>query len=256
MNLKNIIDTDKYKGLIVLSDIHAEFQRLVDATNYANEHDLFIVFIGDLIDGGHQPRETLLHVKRILDDNAGVLTIGNHDDKHFRGAKGNPVLRNTSYMDTLADAGEEELFKSLVTEVMTHRNAGLYHYHGATIFAHAGVHRGLWKLPEKLSRAERAMALFGEPTGEMDDRGYPIRAYNWVETIPSGCHVVVGHDLEALGKTKSKPLHHVNKQGGNVYFTDTGCGKHQVPDHNLTGAMFFFISGNIEFLKFVSFKGP
>lgn len=254
MNLKNLIDTDKYKGLIVLSDIHAEFQRLVDAMDYANKNSLFVVLIGDLIDGGKQPRETLLRVTRLLDDYEGVLAIGNHDYKHYRGAKGNPVLKHSDYLDTLVNAADVPLFETLITEIVTHENADHYHYYGKTIFAHGGVHKRLWEYPEKLNSAQRAMTLYGEPTGETDDRGFPVRAYTWVDKIPSGHQAVVGHDTEGLGKVKNQPLHHTTPQGGQVFFTDTGCGKHEIPDHHLTGAVFYFIDNELDFLKFEPFR--
>lgn len=253
MNLENIINTDRYKGLLVLSDIHAEFGRLVDAVSYAEENDLFIVYIGDLVDGGHQPRETLLLTKKLLDDNKAVLVIGNHEFKHYRGAIGNPIKPNQDHRDTIANAGDEDLFRQLIIDCVTHPNAGHYHYYGKTIFAHGGVHKGLWSYPDTVNSAQRAMSLYGDPSGAKDDRGFPVRLYNWVSYIPNGHQAVVGHDTEALGKTKNQPLRHVTSDNGVVYFTDTGCGK-GVPDERLTGTVFLFIDGELEFIRFKAFR--
>lgn len=253
MNLQNIFDRNKYKGIIALSDIHGEFQRLIDAVEYADRNDLFIVFIGDLIDGGKQPRETLLLVRELLENSEAVLTIGNHDWKHFRGAIGNPVVQHLDYKETLVNAGDEEQFKELITDIVPHPNADYCHYFGKTIFAHGAVRASVWEFPEELSKAQRFMALYGEPNGETDENGFPVRVYNWVEDIPTGHQAVVGHDVEALGKNKSEPLQHVNSNGGTVFFTDTSCGKHHIPDHHLTGAVFLLIENELEFMKFEAF---
>ena len=64
-------------------------------------------------------------------------------------------------------------------------------------------------------------ALFGEFEAPANSNVFVPRTYSWVERIPDGCTVVVGHDI----RRKEAPLIVGGQRGGNVVFLDTGCGK-------------------------------
>ncbi len=49
----------------------------------------------------------------------------------------------------------------------------------------------------------------------------PRRTYGWVNTIPPGLTVVVGHDA----RSETAPMVSKNPLGGRAVFLDTGCGK-------------------------------
>lgn len=246
MDLKNIIASG-YSGLATFSDVHAHAEKLKKGINYALKNNLFIVFLGDLVDGHDKPLETVLAVKTILDENAGVLVIGNHDDKFYRYAIGNPVILKGPNKQTLADVpeGGEELFLQTIKDLIEHKNSAYHYTYDNWVFIHGSCHEEVWTDPEELSKKARHRGLYGEVTGEEDEDGMPIRIYNWVDEIPAGRGVVVGHDRKPYGGkdlADTGPFDHTNPQGGRVIFSDTGCGK----GGKLTLTVFKFEGNDIE----------
>jgi len=246
MDLKNTI-ASSYSGLATFSDVHAHAKKLKKGIKYALDNNLFIVFLGDLVDGHDAPLETVLAVKAILDANTGVLVIGNHDDKFYRYAKGNPVILKKQNKQTLADIpeGGEQLFLQTMIDLITHKNSSYHYEYGNWVFVHGGCHEEIWTSPEELSTKAKHRALYGEVTGEEDEEGMPVRIYNWIDEIPSGRGVVVGHDRKPYGGKKladTGPFDHTNPQGGRVIFSDTGCGK----GGHLTLTVFKFEGDGIE----------
>jgi protein phosphatase len=67
-----------------------------------------------------------------------------------------------------------------------------------------------------------ARALYAEPTGRTLPNGKPERSYRWIDRIPAGITLYVGHDRRS---TDGRPLHVSGKLGGEVWFLDTGAGK-------------------------------
>ena len=247
MNLENIIAPGGYSGLATFSDIHAHAKKLKKGIRYALKHNLFCVFLGDLVDGHDKPLETVLAVKAILDAGTGVLVIGNHDDKFYRYAKGNPVILKQANKQTLADVpkGGEQLFLDTITDLVTHQNAAYHFEYENWVFIHAAAHEEIWDRPEELSIKARHRALYGEVNGERDENDFPVRLYSWVDQIPVDRSVVVGHDRRPYGGGKladTGPLDHTNDQGGRVIFSDTGCGK----GGKLTLTVFSFEGDGIE----------
>ena len=59
MNLKNIIPAGNYSGIATFSDVHAHAKKLKKGIKYALKNNLFIVFLGDLVDGHNKPLETV-----------------------------------------------------------------------------------------------------------------------------------------------------------------------------------------------------
>ena len=246
MNLKNIIASG-YSGLATFSDVHAHAKKLKKGIRYALDNNLFIVFLGDLVDGHDAPLETVLAVKAILDAGTGVLVIGNHDDKFYRYAIGNPVILKKQNKQTLADIpkGAEKLFLQTIIDVVTHKNASHHFEYDNWVFVHGSCHEEIWTSPDELSKKAKHRALYGEVTGEEDEEGMPVRLYNWIDEIPSGRGVVVGHDRKPYGGKKladTGPFDHTNPQGGRVIFSDTGCGK----GGHLTLTVFKFEGDGIE----------
>jgi len=66
----------------------------------------------------------------------------------------------------------------------------------------------------------KILSLYGEGPARFGDN-LPPRTYNWIDLIPNGFAVVVGHDVRSTGT----PLKVVNSSGGIAIFLDTGCGK-------------------------------
>lgn len=249
MDLQNIVSSGHYRGLVTFSDIHAHADKLREGIRYALKNDLFIVFLGDLVDGHDKPLETVLTVKKILDENRGVMVIGNHDDKFYRYAIGNPVTLKKANKKTLEDVPEEkrDLFLDTIKALVEHSNSAYSHHLGNWTFVHGSAHRTLWDDRVNITKKAKHRALYGETTGEEDEDGFPVRIYNWIDEIPSGQNVVVGHDRKPLGGQNLKkhgPYTHEGDQGGKAVFTDMGCGKGK--DGKLCLALFDFDGENIE----------
>jgi hypothetical protein len=50
--------------------------------------------------------------------------------------------------------------------------------------------------------------------------------YNWVDEIPMGRTVMVGHDrMPVFNVPITEPMVKTNSNGGKAIFIDTGCGK-------------------------------
>ena len=258
MNLRNYIDADRYKGIMAISDIHAEFHLFTAAAQYAMDSDLFIVILGDLVDGGRFPLETVQFAKVLLDQNRAVAINGNHDDKSYRWTLGNAVHLHSGNRATIADAAKWniERFKRITQEVYTHPRTSFYWHYGKTIFAHGGVHPTLWTLPDTVSRRQKAFCLYAEVDGttmDPDEPTLPARTYKWTNDIPADSQAVVGHDTKGLGKPKTEPAVFDLGANNRVFYTDTACGKGE-PDSHLTGAVFIFVDNELSFVRYIPFK--
>ena len=238
-----------YNGIGVISDVHSSIKQLEKAINYANNHGLYIVFLGDLIDGGHEPLEVVQTVLGILDNHEGVLCIGNHDDKHIRRAKGNPIIVNDQVKKTLKDVGAKvSLFDEILTRLDYHANAANYHRYNNTYFAHAGFHSSFRR--NAITSIGRVISMRGINTDVLDERGWRTRIYTWADDLLPNESIVVGHDRTAMGKSKYCPLIHEAANGGTVYFTDTSCGK---TEHGILNMTVFDLGKELVFNRFVPF---
>ena len=54
-----------HKGYIIIGDVHNESHLLGHAIDYALHNDLRMVFVGDLVDYGPTPAETILSLIHI-----------------------------------------------------------------------------------------------------------------------------------------------------------------------------------------------
>ena len=54
MNLDSFFTESEFDGLLVLSDIHSEYSKLLKANSYATENNLLILLLGDIVDGGEK----------------------------------------------------------------------------------------------------------------------------------------------------------------------------------------------------------
>lgn len=230
--MKQKVASGNYRGLVTFSDIHAHVDKLAAGIRYAIKNNLFIVFLGDLIDGHDKPLETVLTVKKMLDEDRAAFIIGNHDDKFYRHAKGKKVIFKSQAQKTLADVPKDkmDLFLQTIVGIVEHPNSAYVHRYANWTFVHGGAHTDLWADQAELSSKAKHRALYGEvlKPDERDEEGYPIRTYGWVDEIPQGQNVIVGHDRDPMGKGKlydTGPRSHTGTLGGRAVFTDMGCGK-------------------------------
>lgn len=224
----------KFKGLLVIGDLHADHYALQRAIGYAEEHNLFLLSLGDLVDRGEHPYEVIsLMYERMLQGKAG-LTVGNHDDRfrryyeHLHGDGSLGTFRDDA-RKTIDDVGPirfQEFIKMYYELQTTDVFSSHVHTFDNLVFVHAASHPTIWDSWRKYDSAAKARFLYGETTGRTDEDGFPERLYNWIEEIPSDRTVIVGHDRKPIfNKAIVDPLVRVNAKGGTAVFIDTGCGK-------------------------------
>lgn len=240
-----------YRGIMVIGDVHGMIEPLKNATEWATRRELFAVFLGDLLDYGPSPLDCIEHVYDIVMRGRGISLIGNHERKierwldqmkrgevRLRLSEGNRVT--TRAIEALSSESRikfECKFKSLLSHSRHHLIIG------ETLFAHGAAEPEMFEIySSRLSGHFETMALFGEVDGNKPNSGYPNRVYNWVDRIPAGKRVMVGHDI----RSTLKPLFVQNENGGEAYFMDTGCGK----GGQLTSADILFENGALSVKNF------
>lgn len=224
-----MLDLNKITKICTISDVHGEYHQLLRAVSYAQAHEYFIVFLGDLTDGGSYPKECIDLVKSVVDAEQGVFIIGNHDKKFYSYSLGRPVTLKQVNIDTIRDAQDGEHFLSVYKSLVEHPLARFYLNVGNLHFAHAAIDPVVWtgNVPDlsvhRLSLADKF--VYGFHTGAHTEEGWPIRSYEWIKDIPVSETVIVGHDRVGLGKPHTKVKISSAHNRGTVVYSDTSCGK-------------------------------
>lgn len=280
MDLKKIKNISSFDGIMAVSDIHSEWKSTKDLCEYATKHNLFIVFMGDLIDGGSEPEKVLDKVaNEYIAAHRAALVIGNHEYKFYRHLLGNPVVYKTAQYDTLLKCKDQDNFYSLIKYLCTHENSDFIHQYGNTVFVHGGLHDSYWGQSSdgRITSVQKQIALYGEVAknqkttllsmirniiykyvsvfkGDIPPYIPTIRTYGWCNSIPYGHSVVVGHDRTPFKYNTpiKQPVIYTNMGYGKVYFIDTSSGK--IKRGKVTGAVFNIHGDNLRFKEFVYFK--
>lgn len=212
-----------WSGVTVVGDVHGMREPLLAALAWARSRGHYLIFLGDVVDYGPDTLEVADEVHRVVMRGHGELILGNHERKIMRWlderaeqrlSDGNRVTTQAlARLDSAAARRWQGRFKGLVARASPYRQLA------NMVFAHAAVHPGYWRGGTS-PRDLESMALFGEfadhPAGQR-----PVRTYGWVDAIPGGTTVLVGHDIRS---TRS-PLVVTAARGGAAVFMDTGSGK-------------------------------
>lgn len=167
-----------------------------------------IALLGDLVDRGPRSPDCVRIAMGVVQA-GGYCVLGNHDDKYRRWLEGRDVEVRAGLERTAAQtAGESAAFKSAARDFLEGLPTHLWLDGGRLVLAHAGIRKGMIG---RRSKAVRGYAMFGEPTGELDYRGLPIRA-DWAQTYSGSPAIVYGH-------TPVEDPEWVN----NTLCIDTGC---------------------------------
>ena len=218
----------RYKGITVVGDMHGMYQSLLATLDWARERNHFVLSLGDIIDYGPGTLDTADEVYRLVMRGAGEMITGNHERKIARwidqNERGRSMMKlsdgNKVTTQALNRAGApvrdrwSSRFRGFVSRSPMSLEIGDF------FFAHAAAHPSVWTGEDMDPRAAENFCLFGEydPTAEGER---PARTYNWVEAIPAGKTVIVGHDA----RSTLRPVVETNAQGGKAIFLDTGSGK-------------------------------
>jgi hypothetical protein len=244
---------DNFNGMLVFSDVHGDYESFKVAHTFAKGENFFFMSLGDLVDRDRQPFEVVRDMYDAMLVGTAGFVIGNHDDKHHRAAKGNKVSFSRDGNDTLASVGPDRMseFHRMYTAVVEdHLLAGLFHKFDDITLVHAASHPCVWE-NNPVGKTARSRFLVGETNGERMADGYPVRLYSWIDEIPMGKTVMVGHDRMPIhGVPIEKPMTVTNSIGGKVVFLDTGCGKGGF----LSGAVMLPNKKEFRIDRFVEFK--
>lgn len=247
---------ENFDGMLVVGDVHGDYNSFKRARDYAISENLLLMSLGDLVDRGRQPYEVIQSMFEMMYNGRAAFTIGNHDDKHVRFINGSKVSFSYDAKTTLEDVGEDRLaeyssmYKAIVEDKLL---SGLFHTFGDFSLVHAASHPRIWKggMSKSEEKTAKTMFLVGETNGEKYDDGYPVRLYDWVNEVPTGKTVIVGHDKQPIyNKLIEKPMQITNAIGGKVIFMDTGCGKGGF----LTGAVMLHSKKGLVLDQFMEFK--
>jgi protein phosphatase len=148
------------------------------------------LFLGDLVDRGPSIPAVLRLVMGMVANGTALCVPGNHEVKLLRALNGKNVTTTHGLAQSLEQLAAEP--PEFSQEVAKFIDSLVGHYvldEGRLVVAHAG-------LPEKLqgrtSGQVRAVALYGDTSGETDDYGLPVR-YPWAEEYRGKAFVVYGH---------------------------------------------------------------
>jgi len=221
-----------FRGLMVIGDVHGMIEPVKNATEWALQRGLFCVFLGDIVDYGPASLECVDYVYDIVTRGRGITLMGNHErkierwleqsrynDVRVRLSEGNKVT--TRAIDAL-NPDQRRRF-----EVRFRALLGFSRHHwlvGNTLFTHGAAEPEMFEMNTgRLTGRFETMALFGEVDNTAAPRpdGYPTRIYEWVNRIPAGKRVMVGHDI----RSTVMPMVVQGDAGGEAYFMDTGSGK-------------------------------
>jgi hypothetical protein len=228
MSLANHVKKN-FAGMLVIGDLHGDYEAFTAAHHHAETHNFFLMSLGDLVDRGPFPFETVSHMSRLVKDGRAGFTIGNHDNKYYRFRNGSKVSFSSDAKRTLADVGPErqaEFLDMYAGIIDTPLFSAMFHRFDDITLVHAASHPVMFESVEKFPDAARSRALYGETNGEVHPDGFPVRLYNWINEVPMGKTVVVGHDRKPIhNEAIVVPLVKTNANGGKAIFIDTGCGK-------------------------------
>ncbi len=168
-----------------------------------------LFFLGDLVDRGPDSPQVLKLVMDLVDSGDAYCLQGNHEAKLLRklnGAKVNPTHGMSATLKQLK--GAKTTFLDRIRRFIESMESHYVLDEGKLVVAHAGM---VESMQGKEGGAAHAFGLYGKSTGELDEKGLPIRL-DWAMEYRGRAMVVYGHTPveEAVGKN-------------NTLCIDTGC---------------------------------
>lgn len=251
-----IIDTHR-EGFLVLGDVHALWKPFSAAIQYATQHNLHIISVGDLIDNNNEGDLVVAAALDLIADGRMHAICGNHERKIFRYLNDEAVHIGWPNQITLDHFARDpayrssflQLYPQLIDFITIENNLS------PVYITHAGILPNFWE--GDITAETRECFLYGQgdlagPTYQYLDQTYPRRVYDWCDQVPYRHVVYVGHDptpMEAVPRFddfQAEPMVYINQQEGQVVFLDTGCGK----GGTLTGTVLSAAGERVEFINF------
>lgn len=236
MDMKNIkydLIARGFRGIRMVGDIHGMARDFQETVTDANDKSLFILSLGDIVDYGPDSAQCIDIMYKLTMHGLGIMIIGNHERKFekyiIQKRDGNIKIQVRGGLQATVDQLESfdaQKRKTIENRFMYIMNHARHHIviDNKHLCAHASATAEMWKLSQqRLSGLHENRAVFGEidKDSPTNDDGYPNRVYNWVDDIPFGNTVYVGHAI--LSRDEIIIKH--GKLGGKAMFLDTGSGK-------------------------------
>ena len=235
------LKTKGFSGITVIPDVHGNIEALTKAVEWAKSRNNLMVFLGDIVDYGFNSIECVHLVYNLVSYGKAIMTKGNHEKKLERWFnQQNKIDQDPNWLDNnqpinlsksnqatvnqIKNLSEDEYFDLKISFLSLMGWATNHWIIDEYLFTHGACDVEMFSIYNRVlhGRYEK-LALYGEIDTVKPKRedGYPNRIYNWVNKIPYGKTVFVGHDI----RSTTTPYHQENKVGGQVYFLDTGCSK-------------------------------
>jgi protein phosphatase len=171
------------------------------------------VFLGDLTDRGPASVAVLRRVWPMVRTGTALYVPGNHCNKLMRYLKGNRVRVGHGLEKTIAEFDalpprERKSLAETTVELIATAPPYLWLDEGALVVTHAGIKAGMiGQVTERI----RAFCLYGDVSGALDERGFPVRR-EWAADYRGEAAVVYGH-----------AVHPVTEWVNNTINIDQGC---------------------------------
>ena len=219
-----------FKGVRIVGDVHGDVRGFAAAVAGAEAAGLYIVQLGDLTDHGSDGPAVLRMMFDLVEAERGLFLLGNHDHKLRRALAGEKIRIEAAglgrTLDQMAAAPDAAALRE---RAMVHiGRAPAWLLIGRLFCVHAAFHDAMLLHPAPPDAGTRkaeglvGRAIFGQVTGVRGADGFPIRLTGWIDRIPPGLTVLVGHDNRSRD---GRPLVLTGARGGRAIFLDTGAGK-------------------------------
>ena len=222
---------------LIIGDVHADYQPFERAINYATEHNLHLICVGDLIDNGTEGAKCVKVMLEMLDSGVASMIKGNHEHKIIRALNGANVVLGPPNMITLEQMKTDTKFVTDFKRMVAQYCQNYIKIQDKLYITHGGMHQDFWQA-EKSGELTRKMTdnmMFGQAdykrTFHHKGQDYPARTYEWRHAVPKDITLIVGHDPAPLSEKpdfdnfQAEPLDFTNDKGGRVIWLDCGAGK-------------------------------
>ena len=194
----------KHGPFDIVGDVHGcleELLELMDALGYSVDRwskewavtaprGRMLAFVGDLVDRGPAAPGVLRLVMEMMRAGTALCVAGNRDVELAHAMRGREVKVTRGMKVTLEQLEKQpDAFCDEVVQFLRKLPSHMVLDGGGLVIAHAGLKEAM---QGHASVAARAVALHGEPTGEIDASGLPVRV-NWAKDYRGKALVVHGH---------------------------------------------------------------
>ncbi|MBK1666526.1 hypothetical protein CKO28_00530 [Rhodovibrio sodomensis] len=216
-------------GLRVVADVHGNLAALQPVVDDARQKNLALLCLGDLVDRGPDSPGVLRLWRELMAEGIATYLPGNHCHKFMRWQRGNQVQMTGGLAVTVAQLEQAQDGADLARwYAETTAAQPMWVLAGSYVFVHASFDLRMLTLeppsadePCGVPRQLRDQALFGERTNTLDTNGYRKRGYRWIDQVPRGLTVVIGHDVVST----EAPVTRTGQLGGRVINLDTGADR-------------------------------